>query len=72
MTEEFPVENGLRQGCTLAPTISNLCACLLVEQWSEKLEDKEGVGTYQQYQMDNKLFRRSSRSIQMNISQCCV
>ena len=30
--EEFSVENGLRQGCTMAPVLFNLYACLVVEQ----------------------------------------
>ena len=33
LLEEIPVENGLQQGCTLAPTLFNLYACLMVEQW---------------------------------------
>ena len=49
LTEKFPVENGLRQGCTLAPTLFNLYACLLVEQWSERVEGEDGVRTYLRY-----------------------
>ena len=30
--EEFEVTNGLRQGCTIAPTLSNLYACVVAER----------------------------------------
>ena len=71
LTEEFPVENGLRQGCTLAPTLFNLYACLLVERWSKRVEGEDGVGTYLRYQMDKKLFRRSTRSYgECRLNEC--
>ena len=31
LEEEISVDNGLRQGCTMAPSLFNLYACLVVE-----------------------------------------
>ena len=31
--EEISVENGLRQGCCMAPVLFNLYSCLVVERW---------------------------------------
>ena len=73
MTEELSVGNGLRQGCTLAPTLFNLYACLVVERWSEKVKDEEDVGMYVNYKMDRELFRRSKTydgQCKINVSVC--
>ena len=59
--EEIPVENGLRQGCTMAPVLFNLYASLVVERWSARVKDEEGVGTYLRCKLDHQLFRRSTR-----------
>ena len=39
--EKIDVDNGLRQGCTVAPTLFNLYACLMVERWAAWMEDIE-------------------------------
>ena len=57
LEEEISVENGLRQGCTMAPVLFNLYACLVVEWWSARVENDEGVGTYLRYKLDHQLFR---------------
>ena len=36
LLEGIYVRNGLRQGCTLAPTLFNLYACLVAERWSSR------------------------------------
>ena len=33
MTPDFEVENGLRQGCTIAPTLFNLYFNLVIDRW---------------------------------------
>ena len=59
LLEEIAVENGLKQGCTMAPVLFNLYACLVVEQWMARIND-EDVGNYVQCKFDHKLFRRST------------
>ena len=59
--EKIDVDNGLRQGCTMAPTLFNLYACLMVERWEARVEDIEGAGTCLLYKYNGKLFQRSTR-----------
>ena len=54
------MENGLRQGCTVAPVWLNLYACLASEQWSSQVAGFDRVGTFLLYKFDQKLFRRST------------
>ena len=71
LLEEIAVENGLRQGCTMAPVLFNLYACLVVERWMARMNDKEGVGTYMQCKFDHKLFRRSTRGAEeRRLTEC--
>ena len=71
LLEEIAVENGLRQGCTMAPVLFNLYACLVVERWMARMNDKEGVGTYIQCKFDHKLFRRSTRNAEeCRLTEC--
>ena len=39
LLEEIQVENGLRQGCTLAPTLFNLYACAMAEKWTDRMDN---------------------------------
>ena len=71
LKEEIDVENGLRQGCTLASTLFNLYACLVMERWTERVADLEGVGANVLYKLDGKLFRRSTRGChQVQMNEC--
>ena len=59
--EHISVVNGLRQGCTMAPTLFNLYGCIVAERWKERL-DVEGVGICICHKTDGKLFRRYTKS----------
>ena len=61
LLEEIEVENGLRQGCTMAPSLFNLYARVVAERWLHRVSDIEGVGTYLLYKYDQNLFRRNTR-----------
>ena len=39
-----------------------LYACLVVKQWSARVESDDSVGTYLRYKLDYQLFRRSTRN----------
>ena len=62
LLEEIEVANGLRQGCTMAPTLFNLYACVVAERWLDRVKTIEGVGTLVINKQDGQLFRRSTRN----------
>ena len=62
LLEEIEVENGLRQGCTMAPTLFNLYACMVAESWLCRMCDVEGVGTYLLYKPNQRLFKRCTKN----------
>ena len=62
LSDDIKVDNGLRQGCSMAPTLFNLYVCLMVERWKEKVKDVEGVGILLTYKLDEKLFRQYTRN----------
>ena len=68
LLEEIEVTNGLRQGCTMAPSLFNLYACAVAERWTERVKDLEGVGIDILYKLDQHLFRRSTRGA----SEACL
>ena len=71
LQEEIAVENGLRQSCTMALVLFNHYACLVVERWMARMNDKEGVGTYVQCKFVHKLFRRSTRNAEeCRLTEC--
>ena len=55
------VQNGLRQGCCMAPVLFNLYTCLAVGRSLERVEGVEGVGIIK-YKVDGKLFRCYTRN----------
>lgn len=69
--EEISVQNGLRQGCCMAPVLFNLYTCVALERWLARVEGNEGVGLTIKYKYDEKLFRRYTRNAsEMKITEC--
>ena len=61
LLEAIQVNNGLRQGCTMTPTLFNLYASVVAERWTEAVQDIEEAGIELHYKLDQQLFRRSTR-----------
>ena len=39
LLDEIAVRNELRQGCTMAPTLFNLYACVVAERWLKRVKE---------------------------------
>ena len=71
LLEDINVENGLRQGCCMAPVLFNLYTTLVIERWQDQMADSEEVGVTVQYKQDKKLFRRYTKNVnKQKISEC--
>ena len=71
LLEEISEENGLRQGCCMAPVLFNLYTCLLMERWAARVEEHNGVGIQLKYKMDKKLFRKYTKNAEKRkIAEC--
>ena len=44
LLDDFAVENGLRQGCTMAPVLFNIYMCAVVDQWQNVTLTNSEVG----------------------------
>ena len=62
LLEEIEVNNGLRQGCSMAPTLFNLYVCVVGERRLSRVAEMEDVGSYLRYKFDLQLFRRHTRN----------
>jgi len=54
LSEAFPITNGVKQGCVLAPTLFSIFFSMMLKQATEDLDDKEFV--YIRYRLDGNLF----------------
>ena len=54
LSEHFPISNGVKQGCVLAPTLFSIFFSMMLKQATEDLDDDEGV--YVRYRLDGSLF----------------
>ena len=54
LSEPFPITNGVKQGCVLAPTIFSIFFSMMLEQATDDLEDEDFV--YIRYRLDGSLF----------------
>ena len=71
LLEDINVENGLRQGCCMAPVLFNLYTTLVIERWQDQMADSEEVGVTVQYKQDKKLFQRYTKNAnKQKISEC--
>ena len=62
LLEQIDVQNGLRQGCCMAPVLFNLFSSLVIERWQARVEGTEGMGIKLNFKYDQKLFRRYIRN----------
>ena len=53
--DEIQVENGLRQGCCMAPVLFNLYTYLTVERWLDRVDGHVRVGITVKYKYDEKV-----------------
>lgn len=69
--EPIDINNGLRQGCSMAPVLFNLYSCLVIERWNARVNSLENAGIYLKYTLDKKLFRRYTRnSEELKLNDC--
>ncbi len=66
--EEIQVNNGLRQGCCMAPS---LLTCTPAEEWTSRMKHVEGAGVYLRHNDGGKLFRRYTRKSEVTqLNEC--
>lgn len=53
LSESFPIVNGVKQGCVLAPTLSSIFFSMILQHATEDLDDEDGV--YIRYVPDGSL-----------------
>ncbi len=58
LADPISVQNGLRQGCTMAPVLFNLYMCAVIECWLDRLKGEDDVGIEIKYKCDGQLLRK--------------
>ena len=57
LLEKIEVNNGLKHGCTMAPTLFNLYAGVVAKKWTGAVQDMKDVGVKLLYKLDQQLVR---------------
>ena len=55
LSEPFPITNGVKQGCVLAPTLFTIFFSMMLKQATEGIADDEDT-VYIRYRLDGSLF----------------
>ncbi len=64
LSDPIGVENGLRQGCCMAPVLFNLYMCAVVEVWCSRMaEFDDDVGMKVHFKCDGQLLRKPRKNI---------
>ena len=72
LLEQLSVQDGLRQGCCMAPVLFNLFTSRVTERWLARVEGTEGVGITLSYVYDQKLFRCYTRNASRRVLTECL
>ena len=54
LSESFPIDNGVKQGCVLAPTLFTIFFSMMLQRATKDLTDQDGI--YIRYRTDGSLF----------------
>ena len=54
LSDSFPIVNGVKQGCVLAPTLITIFFSMMLKQATEDLDDEDAI--YIRYRLDGNLF----------------
>ena len=55
LSEPFPISNGVKQGCVLAPTLFTIFFSMMLQRATDDLDDEDGV--FIRYRTDGSVFK---------------